>query len=229
MTMEELLKKTAVPRAPLAFNRENTVLLLIDMQELAGSEYIAEGAAAHGADPEEARRVCEPYARRVETCNRQAGKLLEAFRARNMTPIHVRIESYSGDGRDVGPSHRRVGFIYPPGDRWAAFMEAVAPLPGEIVLSKTCSGCVVGTNLDKVLRNLNAKYVVTVGYYTDQCVETTVRDLHDLGYDVTLALDATATPTEARYDGTMKTCVGVYCRGLSTDDVLAALESISPV
>jgi nicotinamidase-related amidase len=229
MTIEELLKKTSIPRAPLALTRENTVLLLIDMQGLAGSEYIVEKAVEYGVDPEEARRACQPYAHQVEACNRQAGRLLEAFRARNMTPIHVRIQAYSGDGRDVGPSHRRVGFIYPPGDRWAAFMEEVAPNPEEIVLSKTCSGCVTGTSLDRILRNLNTKYVITVGYYTDQCVETTIRDLHDQGYDVTLALDATGTPTQARYEATIESCVGVYCRGLYTDDVLQALEGIPPV
>jgi nicotinamidase-related amidase len=229
MTIHELLKAVSTPRPPLKLARENTVLLLIDMQRLALSDYLVHEAEEKGLGRAEAKAACADYDARFERAVGQSKRLLEAFRERDMTPIHVRIESYAGDGRDVGPSHRRVGFIFPPGDPWAEFIEDVEPAPGEIVLSKTCSGAVIGSSLDNVLRHLNARYVVTVGFYTDQCVETTVRDLHDLGYDVTMVTDATDTATTERYDATMKTCVGVYCRGLTTDQVLSELRGIEPV
>ena len=226
MTMEELLAQLATPRLPMQLTRENAVLLLIDMQRLALSEFLVWEAAEKGIDPAVAGAACAEYDARFDSCNKQGQKLLEAFRERDMTPIHVRIESYAKDARDTGPSHVRVGYKFPPGCGWSDFIEEVKPLPGEIVLSKTCSGAVVGSSLDKVLRNLKTRYVIVAGYYTDQCVETTIRDLHDLGYDVTLVTDATATATQKRYEATMATCVGVYCRGMTTGQVLGELEKI---
>lgn len=224
MQIEELLKSLSVPRQPMQLTRENTVLLLIDMQKLALSDFLVWEAEQKGIDPVLAKAACAEYDARFDACNRQSGILLQAFRARGMTPVHVRIESYAGDARDTGPSHLRVGYRFPPGCGWSDFIEEVRPLEGEIILSKTCSGAVIGSSLDKVLRNLKTRYVITVGYYTDQCVETTIRDLHDLGYDVTLVTDATSTATVERYRATMATCVGVYCRGMTTGQVLQELE-----
>ncbi|MBR1456260.1 MAG: cysteine hydrolase, partial [Oscillospiraceae bacterium] len=204
-------------------------LLLIDMQKLALAEELVAKAVERGVDEALARSLCAEYEARCEAVNANCARLLEAFRSRDMTPIHVRIQAYAGDGRDTGPSHRRVGYIIPPGDYWGEWIEEATPLPGEIVLPKTCSGAVIGTNLDKVLRNLGVHYVVALGYYTDQCVETTVRDLHDLGYDVTLATDCTATPTRERYEASMLTCGGVYCRKATTDEILAQLAGIETV
>jgi len=228
MTIYELLKAVSTPRPPLRLARDNTVLLLIDMQRMALGEYLVHEAEEKGIDGATAKAACADYDARSRKAVLKAKRLLETFRERDMTPVHVRIESYAGDARDTGPSHRRVGFLFPPGNRWAEFIEEVAPVPGEIILSKTCSGAVVGCGLDKVLRNLGARYVIAVGFYTDQCVETTVRDLHDLGYDVTLAVDATESVTPERYEGTMRTCVGVYCRGLASEQVLAELQGIEP-
>lgn len=226
MTYQELLQLIRTPRAPVAFTRENTALLLIDMQKLALAEDLVAAAVAHGVDEALATELCSGYQKRCEAVNANCARLLEAFRQRDMTPVHVRVQSYAGDGRDTGPSHRRVGYVIPPGNYWGEWIEEAEPLPGEIVLCKTCSGAVIGTGLDKVLRNMNIRYVVALGYYTDQCVETTVRDLHDLGYDVTLVTDCTACPTEERYRATMMTCGGVYCRKSTTDEVLAELAGI---
>lgn len=229
MKIEELLKAVSIPRLPLELTRDNTALLLVDMQKLALSDYIVWEAREKGIDPAVAKAACADYDARFDSCNKQSQKLLESFRKRDMTAIHIRIESYAKDARDTGPSHVRVGYLFPPNSEWSEFIEEVKPLPGEIVLSKTCSGAVTGTSLDKVLRNLKIRYAIVVGYYTDQCVETTVRDLHDLGYDVTLVTDATSTATVERYEATMKTCVGVYCRGLTTQQVLDELEKIEAV
>lgn len=226
MTFEELLKVIAKRYPPMEMTKENTVLLLIDMQKLALSDHIVWSAENAGIDKALAKELVADYDRRFDACNKKAEKLLNAFRRKNMTPIHVKIESYSGDARDTGPSHRIAKYFVPPGCEWGDWVEEVRPLPGEIMLVKTCSGAVVGTMLDKVLRNLNVRNVITVGYYTDQCVETTVRDLADLGYDVVLVQDATMTATMKRYQNTMENIIGVYARGMQTEEVLEKIESL---
>ena len=226
MTFEEMMKAIAKKYPPLEFKRDNTVLLLIDMQKLALSDHIVWSAEKAGIDKAAAKKLLEDYDRRFEASTKQAEKLLKAFRKQNMTPIHVKIEAYAGDARDTGPSHKIANYLIPPGCEWGDWIEEVKPLPGEIVLVKTCSGAVVGTMLDKVLRNLNARNVITVGYYTDQCVETTVRDLADLGYEVILAQDATMTVTMKRYQNTMEDIIGVYARGLQTEELLDRVMSL---
>jgi nicotinamidase-related amidase len=158
----------------------------------------------------------------------QAGKVLDFSRKNDLTTIHVKMESYAGDARDTGRSHRMSNYLIPPGSEWAAWLEETAPLPGEIVLTKTCSGAVTGTMLDLVLRNTGIKNVIVTGYYTDQCVESTIRDLADLGYLVFLVRDATIGSSPKRYQNTLENITGVYCRLLYADQVREYFEAPQP-
>lgn len=226
MLLDELLKATKKIMPPLHITKENTAMLLIDMQKLALSDHIVHVAESRGIDKDTAKEALGDYDERFAAAVRQSEKILHVFRGKGMTPIHVKIEAYSGDARDTGYSHKIAGFIVPPGSEWGKWIEEVTPLSDEIVLTKTCSGAVVGTMLDKVLRSLGVKNVITTGFYTDQCVETTVRDLADLGYDVVLVQDATMTVTMKRYQNTMENVIGVYARGMSTDEILGQMRSI---
>ena len=111
--------------------------------------------------------------------------------------------------------------LYPPGSDGTAFLPQTAPKDGEIVLSKTCSGIHVGTQIDRILRNLGIEYVFVVGFYTDQCVSTSVRDLSDLGYVVALIDDATAALSRVRYEKALDGIWKIYANAESTDAFLA--------
>jgi nicotinamidase-related amidase len=196
------------------------------MQKLVSVDRIVEATVEKGANPEEARTILKDYGVALDASLKQAQKVLRAFREKDMTTIHVKIESYSADARDTGFSHRMSNYLLPPGSRWAAFFEEVAPLPGEIVLPKTCSGAVIGTNLDRVLRNLRAENVVSVGFYTDQCVTATIQDLADLGYLNFLVQDATLGSSQKKYQNTMENIGGLYCRLLSTDEIVRRITAL---
>jgi nicotinamidase-related amidase len=226
MTFDELKSLIAKSFPPISFTRQNTVLLLIDMQKLLTVDRIVEATTEKGASPEEAREILKDYGAALQASLEQARKVLQVFREKDMTPIHVKIESYAGDARDTGFSHRMSNYLLPPGSRWAAFFDEVKPLPGEIVLSKTCSGAVIGTNLDRVLRNLKAENVISVGYYTDQCVEATIRDLADLGYLNFLVTDATLGSSAKKYQNTIENIGGVYCRFFSADEAIGRIAAL---
>jgi nicotinamidase-related amidase len=226
MTFDALKSLIAKSFPPISFTRQNTVLLLIDMQKLLTVDRIVEATVEKGAAPEEAREALKDYGAALQASLEQARKVLLAFREKDMTPIHVKIESYAGDARDTSFSHRMSNYLLPPGSRWAAFFDEVKPLPGEIVLPKTCSGAVIGTNLDRVLRNLKAENVISVGYYTDQCVETTIRDLADLGYLNFLVTDATLGSTEKKYQNAIENIGGVYCRFFSADEAARRIAAL---
>ncbi|MEM7194572.1 MAG: isochorismatase family protein [Pseudomonadota bacterium] len=72
----------------------------------------------------------------------------------------------------------------------------------DIVITKDVNSGFVGTNLEIELRRLNISRLVVVGFFTNFCVETTVRMAGNLGFDVYLVEDACATTNRIGFDGT---------------------------
>ena len=150
-------------------------------------------------------------------------RVQSACRAAGVEVMYTTIESLTLDGRDRSLDYKITGFNVAKGSWDGKVIDQIAPLPDEIVLPKSSSSVFVSTHIDYVLRNLGVKQLVICGLLTDQCVESAVRDACDLGYLVTLVVDACATETQARHDNSLKTIKG-YCRQVTTDDLIAELE-----
>lgn len=73
------------------------------------------------------------------------------------------------------------------------FKEMVKPLEDETVFGKTVNSAFIGTGLESYLNKSNIKQLVIVGLTTDHCVSTTTRMAANLGFEVTLVSDASAT------------------------------------
>ncbi|HUW06849.1 MAG TPA: cysteine hydrolase family protein [Williamwhitmania sp.] len=71
--------------------------------------------------------------------------------------------------------------------------ELVKPVEDEKVITKTDVNSFKGTDLERMLMELNAGKLVICGMQTQMCVEAAVRAAADKGYDVTLISDACAT------------------------------------
>ncbi|MEO8117591.1 MAG: cysteine hydrolase family protein [Bacteroidota bacterium] len=82
-----------------------------------------------------------------------------------------------------------------------AFKEIVTPLDNEQVIKKNVNSAFIGTNLKEQLENLKIKKLVIVGLTTDHCVSTTTRMAGNLGFDVFLVSDATATFNKKGLEG----------------------------
>lgn len=152
-------------------------------------------------------------------------RLQDAFREHQLEVIHTRIQSLTRDGRDRSKGHRRLGLLAAPGSRDADFIESVAPDPArdEIVINKTASGVFSSTNLHYVLNNLSIEALFVVGVYTNECVETTVRDACDLGYLVTVVDDCCATVTPELHMASLATLRDRYARIMSLEDACKAV------
>ncbi len=146
-------------------------------------------------------------------------RLLKTFRNKNMEIIHTRIQSLTKDGRDRSNGHKRLGLLAVPGTKEADFLEEVKPMDDEIIINKTASGVFSSTNLNYVLQNLNINELVVAGVYTNECVETTIRDACDLGYLVTLVEDACTTVTPELHEGTIRSLRDRYASILKTEDI----------
>ncbi|MEO0448456.1 MAG: isochorismatase family cysteine hydrolase, partial [Verrucomicrobiota bacterium] len=107
----------------------------------------------------------------------------------------------------------------------ACFLEEVAPVGDEIIINKTASGVFSSTNIHYVLRNLEISSLYIVGVYTNECVETTVRDACDLGYLVTLVDDGCATVTPELHEASLKTLRNRYARVVTAEEAFEDIEA----
>ncbi|CAF1439996.1 unnamed protein product [Didymodactylos carnosus] len=175
------------------FHPNHTALISIDMQR----EFIESkgfGAAILGNDVSYVRQVLPNVA-----------SLLEWARELGLTVIHTR-EAHLPDlsdcpmtkrkrGRtrmsigDVGP----MGRILVRGEPGQAIMSDVAPLPNEYVIDKPGKGAFYKTNLAKLLEEKEINRLIVCGVTTDGCVQATLREANDRGYECLLIENATAS------------------------------------
>ena len=85
------------------------------------------------------------------------------------------------------------GNTFDPASGFVRVMDELSPAPGEPLLVKTVHNAFTSTDLQLRLTVAGVRAVTVCGLRTEQCVETTARVASDLGYEVTFALDATAT------------------------------------
>jgi len=146
--------------------------------------------------------------------------LIQAARTASMEVIYTVIESLTSDGRDRSLDYKLTGFHFPPGSIGAQIVEVLQPARDEIVLPKTSSSLFNSTSFDYLLRNMGLRSVIVTGFQTDQCIDHTVRDGADRGYEMACATDACAAKTAERHDLALSLFSG-YCR-LATTNILVS-------
>ncbi len=73
---------------------------------------------------------------------------------------------------------------------WANLISELNEQPNDIKITKKRWGAFYGTSLDKQLKELGITQVVITGVATSMGVESTARNAHEYGYNVTLVTDA---------------------------------------
>ncbi len=149
-----------------------------------------------------------------------------ACRKGRIEVLYTVIENLTQDGRDRSLDYKISGLHVPRGSWDAKVLEAIAPAADEIVLPKTSSSVFISTNIDYVLRNLGVRSLIIAGVLTDQCIDSAVRDACDLGYLVTVPVDACATLTQDRHDWSLRNNRG-YCRQIATDTLVAEIGRLT--
>ncbi len=211
---------------PMPLDSSDTALILIDIQESITQEYYTRQFTEFGMDVAALKPILDEIGQNLNKTLSNIEKVLKACRDKGIRPIHIKIESYLPDAKDTGLLHASAGMLYPPGSHGTDFIASAAPLDGELVLKKTCSGIHVGTPLDRILRNLGIKRVLVVGFYTDQCVSTSVRDLRDLGYEVAIVEDAINAFSPERHEKALLGIKKIYANSETTDELLARMATL---
>jgi nicotinamidase-related amidase len=193
-------------------------LLVVDMQYLDAAEGhgVFKDITASGISYDQVRYYFDTLKEYVIP---NIQKLLKTFREQKMEVIHIRIQALTNDGRDRSNGHKRLDLLAAPGSKESQFLEEVAPLGDEIVINKTASGVFSSTNLNYVLTNIGINELVVAGVYTNECVETTIRDACDLGYLVTMVEDACTTVTPELHNASVTTLRNRYAAVESTEHI----------
>ncbi|MCS3780109.1 MULTISPECIES: cysteine hydrolase family protein [Tsukamurella] len=126
-----------------------------------------------------------------------AARALSAARDHGVPVVHVRV-AFRPDYPEIPPTNRAFAMLREGGDSMTevspltAIVPEVAPLPGEPVVVKRRFGAFSGSDLDVVLRGLQADHLVLAGISTSGVVLSTVRYAGDLDYGLTVLADACA-------------------------------------
>ncbi len=169
--------------------------------------------------------------------------LLDAWRARGWPVLHTR-ESHAADLSDCPPAKRlrgqpalRIGDAGPMGRllvRGEPGCEIVAELAavlGETVIDKPGKGAFYGTPLQRILQGLAVTQLVVAGVTTEVCVQSTLREANDRGYDCLLVEEATASYFPAFKAAAIEMVVaqgGIVGWAAPLAAVLAALPPAAP-
>ena len=163
-------------------------LLIIDMQR----DFLEPGGfgAMLGNDVGQLRRTIAPNQR-----------LLAAWRAARLPVIHTR-EGHRPDLTDLPPAKKirgrsatsigdpgPMGRILVRGQAGHDIIPELAPKPNEPVIDKPGKGAFFATDLHAILQNLGITQLVVTGVTTEVCVNTTVREANDRGYDCLVVSD----------------------------------------
>ncbi|QNB05865.1 cysteine hydrolase family protein [Herbaspirillum frisingense] len=103
----------------------------------------------------------------------------------------------------------------------ASFFPGFEPAQGEYVIrERTGSSAFAGTSLDSYLRNNHIEEIYLSGYSLRQCVESTLRNAHDLGYNTNVIYDASAAFTKEQQTSFLMDIVPFYGNAMTTQEFL---------
>ena len=172
------------------FDPAHTALVIIDMQR----DFVEPGGfgATLGNDVTRLQAIVPTVAR-----------VLQAWRAAGALVVHTR-ESHAPDLSDCPSAKRergnpslRIGDVGPMGrilvrgEPGNQIVPALAPRPGEIVIDKPGKGAFYATGLHDTLKARGITHLVFMGVTTEVCVQTSMREANDRGYEGLLVEDGT--------------------------------------
>lgn len=199
-------------------------LVITDMQNATGARTGALGRRVL-ATPEGRATFSYRFDRIDDFVKPNARRLLDAFRQAGGRIVHIKIGAQHPDASDA-PLHMRALFRElrnHAGSPEHDIVEALAPKPGESVVTKTTNGAFASSGIDSLLRAMDVRQLYMTGVSTNMCVETTAREAADRGYLVTLVEDACGCTYADLHAGTMRNFARLFGQVMSTDEVLGGL------
>jgi nicotinamidase-related amidase len=196
----------------MTYEREITALLVIDPY----NDFISEGGKLWDRLKAVAEsNHCVPHMLQVLSAARKVN--LRIFYALHR---RYRLGDYE-NWRYIAPVQRaawsRKTFEY--GTWGGEIRQEFEPQPGDIVASEHwCSSGFANTDLDLQLRKHGIHKLIVIGLVAHTCVDATVRYAAELGYEVTMVKDATASYSEEHMHAALDINIPNYASAIVTSD-----------
>jgi nicotinamidase-related amidase len=175
---------------PYAFDFTSTMLVIIDMQR----DFIEPAGFGESLGNDVSR-----LSNIIPTCR----SVLNRWRAQQGKVLHTR-EAHLADLSDCPPSKLNrgnptlkigdegpMGRILIAGQAGADIIPELAPMTGEWVIDKPGKGMFYRTGLHEKLQSIGITHLIFMGVTTEVCVQTSMREANDRGYECLLLEDCT--------------------------------------
>ncbi|EDX86022.1 isochorismatase family protein [Synechococcus sp. PCC 7335] len=177
---------------PLPDSLDHLALVIIDMQR----DFLEPGGFgdALGNDVTQLQAIVP-----------QLKTLLHTFRDLDLLVIHTQ-ECHApnlsdcptskltrGDAKLRIGDRSAMGRILVRGEPGNAIIPALAPRPNEVVIRKPGKGAFYNTPLSSILQKYSITHLLITGVTTEVCVQSTMREANDRGYECLLVEDCTAS------------------------------------
>ena len=149
----------------------------------------------------------------------RTARLARAFRERGLPVVLVNVSGRAPGRTDAGSPK----FSFPPD--WTELVPELEQHPGDQLVTKQRWGAFLGTTLDDSLRRRGVTQIVLAGVATSAGVESTARSAYDLGYHVTLAVDAMTDRDAEAHRYSVEKIFPKLGETALTDDVLQLLKT----
>jgi ureidoacrylate peracid hydrolase len=207
--------------AKLAYDKDVTALLVVDPY----NDFISEGGKIW------------PRIKAVAEANNCVPNMLQVLNAARKTGLRVFYALHRrycpGDyetWKYIAPIQKaawsRKTFEY--GTWGGEIRSEFAPQPGDIVaLEHWCSSGFANTDLDLQLKKHGIHQLIVTGLIAHTCVEATVRYAAELGYQVTMVKDATASYTDKEMHAALDVNIPNYASAIvTTNEVVDAISCL---
>jgi nicotinamidase-related amidase len=155
-------------------------------------------------------------------------KVLTFFRKNKLPVIFVR-RIHRNDGSDVDKPRvglfKSVGGFLLEGSKGAEIVEAIKPLPSEVIVTKKRWSAFFQTELDLILRRYQIETLILTGVQMPNCIRATATDAISLDYDVVILEDGTASSSIEVQKGNLIDMANMGAKILKTDEVIELLSS----
>jgi ureidoacrylate peracid hydrolase len=118
--------------------------------------------------------------------------------------------------------------VFENGTWGGEFRSEFAPRPGDVVaLEHWCSSGFANTDLDLQLKRHGIHQLIVIGLIAHTCVEATVRHAAELGYEVTMVKDATASYSDREMHAALDVNIPNYASAIvSANEIVDAISSL---
>jgi nicotinamidase-related amidase len=190
---------------------KKSALILIEFQ----NDWIDSGGTIYGQFKDKEQ---------FEASIKNAQLVLAEARKRNMDVIYA-VMTFDPSYKQLGQAKYGFRALLPKYQSFLGKQNEIdsrfKPLPNEYVIrERTASSAFEGTTLDSYLRNNHIEEIYLMGYALHLCLESSLRQAHDLGYDTNVIWDASSAFTREQQQYFLNNVAPFYGNPIKTNDFL---------